>query len=66
MAAQLRGLISKWRGESLTYRRNKQQPPEAAALQEKQIPMKVLEDVRRSKIQINKYLADTQRTPTTE
>jgi len=28
--------------------------------------VKVLEDVRRSKIQINKYLADTQRTHTTE
>jgi hypothetical protein len=59
-------LISKWRGKSLTYSRNKRQPPEAAALQEKQIPVKVLEDVRRSKIQINQYLADTQRTPTTE
>jgi len=64
MAAQLWGLISKWHGESLMYRRNKQQPPETAALQEKQIPIEVLEDVRRTKIQINRYLADTQRTPT--
>lgn len=28
--------------------------------------MEVLEDVRRTKFQINQYLADTQRTPTTE
>jgi hypothetical protein len=49
------------------YRRNKQEPPEAAPLQEKQIPMEVLEDVRRTKIiQINRYLAETQRMPTTE
>jgi hypothetical protein len=66
MAAQLRCSISKWRGGSLTYRRNKRQPPEAAALHEKQIPVEVLEDVRRTKIQINKYLADMQRTPTIE
>jgi hypothetical protein len=48
------------------YRRNKQQPHEAEALQKKQIPVEVLEDVGGTKIQTKGYLADTQRTPTTE
>jgi hypothetical protein len=52
--------------KSLTYRRNKRQPSEAAALQETQIPVEFTGRREKSQISNKQNLADVQKTPTTE